>query len=187
MGNENYSVRHVCTTVMPGGRTARECRDVGMDNEGAGGWVSAPQGETKKGSSTLETQRPLVGLVVVVVIGVHVLERGTVRHSPTVVLVPRTVSSAIWRRGVERLVPGAPFQSLKGRVPFGDVWHQFADQTVQYTVVGQTPPSLFSLNLVTDVLKGRVQGLKHRLFTFRPLSLLFGSGSLFSPERHGTD
>lgn len=56
-----------------------------MDNEGAGGWVSAPRGETKKGSSTLETQGPVVTLEVVVVIGVHVLERGAVRHSPTII------------------------------------------------------------------------------------------------------
>lgn len=81
-----------------------------MESERAGGWVSEPQEERKKSSSTLEIQCTLVVLVVVVVvIGVHVLERGTVGHSPTIVGVQWTMTSTILRQWEERLVHGAPF------------------------------------------------------------------------------
>lgn len=81
-----------------------------MENERAGWWVSEPQGQRKKSSSTLETPCTLIVLVVVVVGGgVHVWERGTVRHSPTIVLVQWTMNSTILGQWVERLVHGAPF------------------------------------------------------------------------------
>lgn len=74
------------------------------------GGVSEPQGQREESPSTLETRHTLTVLVVVVVVGrVPILEGGTVRHPPTVVLVQRTMNSTILRLWVERLVPGAPF------------------------------------------------------------------------------
>lgn len=78
-----------------------------MENERAGGWVSEPQGKRKKSSSTLEAQCTVMVLVVVVV-GV-IWEGGTVRQSPTIILVQWTMNSTILRQWVERLVHGAPF------------------------------------------------------------------------------
>lgn len=173
--------------MMPSGLTAQEWWDVGMENERAGGWVSEPQGERKKSSSTLETQCALVVLVVVVIIGVHVLERGTVRHSPTFAGVQWTMNSTILRQWVERLVHGAPLQSFKWWIPFRNIRQQFTDKTVQYAIVWQTPPSLFSFNLVTNVFKGRVQSLKYRCFTFCLFRLFSGSRIFFPPERHRTN
>lgn len=85
-----------------------------MEGERAGWWVSAPQGKGKKSSSTLETPCTLKVLVVVVVVGgVHILERGTAGHSPTIVLVHWAMNSTVLRQWVERLVHGAPPQSSK--------------------------------------------------------------------------
>ena len=79
-----------------------------MKHERTGGCVCEPQGKGKKSWSTLEVQCTGVVLVVVVVVGV-VLEGGTVRHSPTIVLVRRTMNSTFLRQWVKRLVHGAPF------------------------------------------------------------------------------
>lgn len=133
------------------------------------------QGQSKETSSTLEPQGTVIVVVVEVVIGgVAVVERGTVGHSPTVVLVQRTMHSTIVRQWVARLVHRAPFQSPKGGIPLGNVWQQFTDKTMQYTVVRQTSPSLLGFDLVTNVLQGRVQSLKHRRFTFCLFGLFFG-------------
>ena len=79
-----------------------------MKHERTGGCVCELQGKGKESRSTLEMQCAGVVLVVVAVVGV-VWEGGTVRHSPTIVLVQRTMNSTFLRQWVKRLVRGAPF------------------------------------------------------------------------------
>lgn len=93
-----------------------EMQDGKKKNERVSGrMVAEPQGKRKKGSSTSETQLTTIILGMVAVVGcVHIWERGTVRHPPTVVLVQWAMNSTILRQWVERLMHRAPFQSVKG-------------------------------------------------------------------------